>query len=542
MPAVAQANWPVRPPGLDYRISLLRIDEAHLFHAFNPDGRTRISMLLATGVLTLLVAAINFVNLTTARASRRAREIAVRKTAGASRGALVVQFLGETFLYVALAAFAGFALTELLLPSVNAFLQTGARLDILREPTLVAWFVGGVVALTILAGLYPAFVLSAFRPASVLKGIAMQVSGATLPRQALVTLQFGALIGMIISAFVVHQQRSFAMSDALRVTTDQHLMIETACSAAVSNELRAVSGVRSVGCTDGCLVSSGCFANIRREDGTFMAIGSVSLEPGVLENLGLVPVAGRFFTRADQHGVLINEQAVRRFGFGRPQAALGKFVPVLRTGQPPQEILGVVPDFSLASVEQEIRPMAYENRDGLGLIDVKLTGERIPETLAAIDRVWARVGLGEAPKRYFLNDHVQQLYLSMLRMAQAFGAMSIVAVLLACLGLVGLSAATTDRRTKEIGIRKALGADSGQIVRLLAWQFTKPVIWATAIAWPLSAYLMSRWLDGFAYHVQLTPLPFIAATVVSLMLAMLTVSLHSYSVACMKPVAALRYE
>jgi putative ABC transport system permease protein len=146
LPAVARAQWPIRPPGLDYKISLLRIDEAHLFHGFNPEGRTRVAMLGVTGLLTLLIASINFVNLTTARASRRAREIAVRKTAGASRGALVVQFLGETFLYVALAALAGVALTELLLPTVNAFLQTGARFDYWRQPTLLVWFGGGVVA------------------------------------------------------------------------------------------------------------------------------------------------------------------------------------------------------------------------------------------------------------------------------------------------------------------------------------------------------------------------------------------------------------
>ena len=542
MPQIAAAQWPRRPPGLDYEVTLLRIDEAHLFPGFNPGGRTRVAMLVAVGLLTLLVASINFVNLSTARASRRAREIAVRKTAGASRGALILQFLGETSLYVILAACIGLALAELMLPSVNALLQTGARFDYVREPALLGGLAIGVAALAIGAGLYPALVLSSFRPASVLKGIAGQVRGVHVARRGLVTLQFAVLIGMLGSAAIVYQQREFALSDALRVQTDQHLIIEAACRPAFTDGLRAISGVRSVGCANPCLISNDCFASIRMTDGSLTTYGVAPVEAGVLESLGVVPLAGRLFGQAEESGVVINQAAVRRFGFGSARAAIGKLVPDSSTENAPQEIIGVVGDFSLASVERVTGPTVYNNRRGFGLVDVKLTGQRIPETLAAIDRLWPRAGLPEAPRRYFLNDHIQQLYASMLRMAQAFGAMSIVAVLLACLGLIGLSAAATDRRTKEIGIRKALGASRGAIVRLLAWQFTKPVIWAAAIAWPVSAFLMSRWLDGFAYHVDLTPWPFIAAAAAAVALALLTVSVHSYSVARIKPVVALRYE
>jgi putative ABC transport system permease protein len=205
--------------------------------------------------------------------------------------------------------------------------------------------------------------------------------------------------------------------------------------------------------------------------------------------------------------------------------------------------VGVVPDFSMASVERAIGPAVYDNRtERSDLLDVQLTGQHVPEVLAALDRLQPRGNPNKVLRRYFLSDRLQDLYLSMLRMAQAFSVMATVAVVLACLGLIGLSAAATDRRTKEIGVRKAMGAGAREIVRLLVWQFTKPVIWAAMIAWPVSAYLMSQWLAGYAYHVDLTPTPFIAATAIALVLALTTVGVHSLAVARIKPAAALRYE
>jgi putative ABC transport system permease protein len=544
MAPVAEAQWPQRPPGLDYEILFLRIDEAHLFPGLNPGGRSRVMTLAAIGVLTLLIASINFVNLSTARASRRAREIAVRKTAGAGRGILIVQFLGETLLYVLLATFLAIALTEVLLPWANAFLHTGARFDYWSDPALLGWLVAGIIALAIIAGLYPAFVLTAFLPVGVLKGVISHVSGASFARQALVTLQFAVLIAMLVAAAVVYQQRTYALNDALRVTTDQHVLVETQCMPDISSDMRKLRGVRNAGCTGNCLITGECFASIRMADGTLTTYGVASVEAGVLESLGVAPIAGRLFREApEMQAVVINEQARLRFGFASAQDALGKWVPDASTANPPREIVGVVPDFSMASVERAVGPVVYDNRQRRSdLLDVQLTGQHVPETLAALDGLKARLNSPEPPKRYFLNDRIRDLYQSMLRMAQAFGVMAIIAITLACLGLIGLSAAATDRRTKEIGIRKALGAGDRDIVRLLVWQFTRPVIWAAVIAWPVSAYVMSKWLDGYAYHIELTPVPFVVATAAAVLLAVLTVGLHSFSVARVKPVAALRYE
>ncbi|HTU59663.1 MAG TPA: FtsX-like permease family protein, partial [Polyangiales bacterium] len=466
LPAIGKAQFAQPPPGLVYDIELLRIDRAHLSPGLNPGGRSRVLTLAAIGTLTLLIASINFVNLSTACASRRAREIAVRKTAGASQGALIVQFLGETLLYVLLATCIGIALTELLLPWANTFLQTDAAFDYWHDPSLLGWLAMGVVLLTLLSGAYPAFVLAAFRPVSVLKGVITQIRGATFTRQALVTMQFAMLIVMLIAASIVYDQRTYALNDAIRVTTDQHVLVETRCTSAIASDMRALSGVRSAGCMTECLITGTCFASVRTTKGALTTYGVASVEAGVLESLGIEPVAGRLFgTTLESKAVVINEQARVRFGFPSARAAIGQLVPDASSVDPPREIIGVVPDFSLASVESAIGPMVFDNRlERADLLDVQLNGQHVPEVLAALDELQPRFNPNETLKRYFLDDRIRDLYRSMLRMAQSFSVMAAVAVMLACFGLIGLSAAATDRRTKEIGIRKAMGAADRQIV------------------------------------------------------------------------------
>src|SRR6185436_6530765 len=200
--------------------------------------------------------------------------------------------------------------------------------------------------------------------------------------------------------------------------------------------------------------------------------------------------------------------------------------------------------FSFLSVETPISPTVYyaPAPDERGLIHLKLAGAAIPETLAAIDRAWREHGDNQPIDRFFTSEHFQRLYASMLRQASAFAVFCGVALLLACLGLVGLASSVAERRTREIGVRKAMGAGDADIVRLLLWQFAKPVLWANLIAWPVAGYLMNRWLHGFAYHTNLQPVIFVCAAVVTLAIASLTVSAHSLLVARAKPVVALRYE
>jgi putative ABC transport system permease protein len=564
MPAFVKGFYPMLPPGLGASLQFIRIDQVSLFPGLNPGARSRLAVIAIVGVLILVIACLVFINLSTARSARRAVEVGVRKVLGANRGTLVLQFLGESLIHVSMAAVLAAAVTELLIPRVNTFLNSGAVFDYWRDPSLLAWMGMGVITVGILAGAYPAFVLSAFRPVRVLKGSTFQ-SGGAVARQCLVALQFAILIGLLIAAAVVYQQRIYATRDALRVNADQMLIIRSPCNSAFETEVRALAGVRGAFCSADALLSGVVFGNYRLKDGSVEAIDMVGAEFGVLDLYGLKPLAGRFSSPQNGNDIpsatrwhfVINEAAARRFGFASPGAAIGQALPFVPSGdgslQPAvaTEIVGVVPDFSIHAVEHSVKPAVYYIPSAIygdvalrdfQLINVKLAGRDIPETLEVIDRLWSATGGSGPVDRFFLNDYIQSLYLTMLREAQAFSVFSGVAVLLACLGLVGLSASATERRTKEIGIRKAMGAGSGDIVRLLVWELTKPVLWANAIAWPAAAFFLNGWLHGFAYHVELQPWLFVAATALALLVALLTVSVQCYRVARDKPIAALRYE
>ncbi|MBS0419015.1 MAG: ABC transporter permease [Proteobacteria bacterium] len=535
------------PAGTHSWLDLMRLDEVHLSADVSPGVASRLLMIVVVGVLILAVAAVNFVNLTTARAARRALEVGIRKASGAGRGSLIVQFLGEALLYTLIAALLAVMLVELLLPAVNDFLQTGATFTWWREPLLIGWIAAGTGLLALLAGSYPAFLLSTFRPVAVLKSRLALPGGSTL-RLLLVSTQFAVLMGLVIAAGVVYEQREYATHEALRVNTDQVLLIRTRCERALEDRLRALGGVVSVACSDESLLSSAAFGNYKLRDGSFTAVDINPIEPGVLQMLGLPPRAGQYpQAGAAAAGLVINETATRRFGFKGAAQAVGQYLPIVdSTDMAGIPIVAVAPDFSINAVNEPVRPAVYtafeRNEAGQQLINIKLAGHDIPRTLLAIDHLLTATQPAAAIDRQFLNDYIQNLYSSVRRQEQALAFSAAVAVLIACLGLVGLSASLAQRRTKEIGIRKAMGAQSRDILRMLLWQFTQPVLGAMVVAWLVAGLVMNRWLHGFAYHVELDWWLMLAAAVVGLLLALATVGTHCYLIARARPVAALRYE
>jgi putative ABC transport system permease protein len=563
LPVIVKQAWPRKPGTSVFGLELVRIDRAHTHPRLNPGLRARLVLTATVAALILLVSCINFVNLLTARSATRAKEVAIRKTAGASRLALVAQFIGESFVYVMMAAVLGFAFVEWLLPYVSAFFQSNSRFVWWQQPQLLMWVAIGIVTLAVAVGAYPGVVLSAFRPVGVLKGMNGNTRRANTVRQILVTLQFAVLIGLMIVAGVVWQQREFAMTEALRFNIDQMLILRGECRSALIEALRRLPGVQSVGCSGahllGELTGVGFVHRVGAED---VLLAGVPVEFRVLGEYEIKPIAGTLRFAAESGEVpevasrryVINESAVRALGFHSPQEAVGQFLTVphtimgpshLETRMEQKEIVAVVPDFSFGSVESQIQPTGYYVPEGPadgGLMHLKLAGGSIPETLAAVDALWLKYGENRPVMRLFADEHVQRLYASMLQQAKGFAVFCAVAMLLACLGLVGLASSIAERRTREIGVRKALGADQGDIVRLLLWQFGKPVLWANLIAWPVAGYLMNRWLEGFAYHAPLQPLLFVGAAAVTLAIALLTVSAHSIRVARAKPVTALRYE
>ena len=542
-------------PGMTFGAKVIRIDRVHLFDGLNPGIQARLAAVGAVALVILFAACVVFVNLSTARSVRRALEVGVRKACGASRAQLIVQFLGESVLYVVLAACVALALAEVTLPYVNAFLDSGSRLDLVRDPELLASAIMGVLVVGVLAGAYPAFVLSAFRPNTVLKGV-LRYAGGAMARQSLVVLQFAILIGLVLTAAVIYRQCLYATRDALRVDVDQMLIIRSDCKPVLLNELRALPGVRGAYCSSPALLDRQGFLNARLRDGSNLAIDVTALEFGAFGLYGIKPVAGVLPLDAGQDGtgpiqnerqVVINETAARRFGFAAPAAAIGEPLPLTEGPRDfmavARRIVAVVPDFSFEVAAQKVRPTLYSAEpNGYKLINVRLTGRDIPETLEAIDRLGSSTGAAKPPERFFVSEYIQSLYSMVLREAQVFAVFAGVSLVLAALGLLGLSAATAASRTREIGIRKAMGASTADIMRMLLWEFSTPIFWASLLAWPVSGLLLRHWLDGFADHVELGPGPFVAASALALGVALLTVAGHAFLIARAKPVAALRYE
>jgi len=562
-------------PGVKRLFHAVPLGEAHLtpgqaMPVQKPIGSRSIAYGLAgVGALIVLVAAINFVTLMTARAARRGVEVGVRKAVGASRGDLMVQFIGETLIQVALAAVIAGALAEALIKPVGAFIQRDLTLDFLHEPALLAGVAGGALVIGLLASIYPALVLSSFRPAAVLKGSGVHAPGSPVARQALVVVQFAILVGLIVTTATLYRQTQFALGRDLG-TVDTKLVynVFAPCGGPYPDQLRALPGVEGVACSSVEAINTPLVQtriNVKLGGGRAALFDEAPVDFGFFELYGVKPLAGRLFARdhgADQAqanpqtparpNVVINEAAARALGFSSPQAAVDKTMqldppaapgPNARPPPQPSTIIGVVPDVP-TTVRTATDPTFYmvQPRFALPLLSVKLTGADIPGTVRAIDETWTRSTGQPVLREFFLSQYRLSTYLDLIIQRTAIAICAGLAIVIACLGLFALSAYTTERRTKEIGVRKAMGADTPQVVLLLLWQFTIPVLVATAIAIPIGFLAMTWWLRGFVYHVPLSAWTFVAAAVAAVAIAWLTVSWQSFAVARAKPAGSLRYE
>jgi putative ABC transport system permease protein len=562
----------VYPPGFTVGLHLTPIGELHLSSPgvlpMSPRGdRTLLAALAAIAVLIITSASFNFVVLMTARAAQRAIETGIRKVAGALRSQLIIQFLGEAVIYVTLATVLAVALTELLLPWMNAVLKQKIAFNYIGDPALLGVLLVTTVGLGLMAGAYPAFVLSAYRPAAVLKGTLVQGATGGIVRRALVALQFAIMIGLGIIAATIWRQTLFSLNDQLRVDGSSILLIDDACAPsgrAFRERVAALPGVARAACANEAALFNGGMivsAQVQGVPATPMVSGAVDY--GALEFYGLRPLAGRFFDHnygndgrlvegetAGNPSIVVNETAMRKLGFNSPSQAIGKIVIWNRrrwtvnptpgtTGQ--SEIIGVSPDFVLDTRRQVLPQILYVDPISFSVLSVRLVGSQIPEALTAIDASWSQIMHTNIHRR-FLSRRLQDMYADIILQGTAITLGVGLAVAIAALGLFGLSAHSAEQRTKEIGIRKSMGAGTGDIMRLLMWQFAKPVLWANLIAWPIAWFLMSRWLQGFVHHVDMQLLLFVASSALALVIAILTVSIHCWLVARAKPVAALRYE
>ncbi len=532
-----------------------------------PGDPLMVQTLGGIAVLILIVAGSNFVSMMTARAAGRAVEVGVRKAAGATRGQIVTQFQGECLLYTALALALAIATVEWLVPALNGFLERDIAFNYLRDPVLGC----GIVAIWLLTGLaagaYAALVISRFKPGAVLKGFVFLPGASGRLRQGLVIFQFGTLIALIVSTATIHRQTQYAMEDRLRMPTNQIYLGMSGCPSAFKEAASHIPGILVSSCSSGsALTYDRSSATFESTNGRAVSLRGAPVDYGFFELFGVQPLTGRLFSKdrgeddvlrsssiADTNpSMVINDSAMRALGYATPKAAIGQYKIWTRilftwkglTGTPPQnsQIVGVVPDFAFGSVRNVIEPTIYYIDPGQNsFFVVKMDGQRIPEALRGVRALWSKTD--DSPlDGLFLSQRVNELYADIKRESVIFSISSGVAVAIAALGLLGLAVFTAERRTREIGLRKAMGASRWDILRFMGWQFARPVLWANLIGWPLAYLCMQRWLEGFAYHIELSPVVFIAASALALVIALLTVSGHAMLVARARPTEALRYE
>ena len=525
---------------------------------------------LGIAILIMAVAGFNFVNLTTARGARRAVEVGVRKVSGARRRQLIAQFVGESVFYATLGMAAAVAMAALLLPSFNGFLQRTIAMDFGKDPILLAAILIIVALVGISAGAYPAFVLSKYSPATVMKSAPSARGTPGRGRQILVATQFAVLISLALVSTTIHRQVRYATTEALRYDRDEMLLINGACLPPLIAEMRALPGVGDVTCTAGnTLIGGNNPLEVMGADGMKVTSQLGSIDFGTFELFGLKPVAGRLFSAAfggdampesekfaGPSAVVINEAMSRALGFKTPQDAVGKRIratlPFNRNTQHVEtasEIIGVVQNFAFLN-SMNLRENAASrifliypfDLHRNGALTVKLIGRRIPETLAAIDSLWKGLGPPRPIERVFLNQTIDDHYREFTRLGQIMATFATIAAFISCLGLFGLAAFAVETRTKEIGLRKALGASRMDILKLMLWEFGRPVLWGSLIAWPAAYFIMGRWLEGFADRVDIGLWTFPIASLLALSIAAATVVGHALLVVRAQPVTALRYE
>lgn len=552
-----------------YTFNLVPLTQIHLqprsIADMKPPGDPRtLQAMIGIAVLIAFVAGSNFVSMMTARAAQRAVEVGIRKAVGATRRQIIAQFLGECLFSAALALALAIVGVEMALPALNGFLQRDMAFNYLGDPSLGAGILGVWLVVGLAAGAYPALVLSMFRPSAVLRGIVFLPGGSGRLRQTLVICQFATLIALIASTITIHRQTLYAMEDRLRLPSEQIYVGSSGCPAPFREEVEHIQGVLSATCASDTALAYGRFSVVfASPTGGSISLGGAPVDYGFLEMFGVKPLAGRLFAQdqgednvlranpasESNPSLVINETAARALGYASPQAAVNQFrrwnrmVDARVLDSQDSRIIGVIPDFSIGSVRDVIEPTAYYiDPSRLSFLILKFAGHSIPESMRAVQAAWTQHAGPDPFEGMFLSQYVNDLYADIRRQSAIFSVFSCVAVVIASLGLLGLAVFTAARRTREIGLRKVMGANRWDILRFLAWQFARPVLWANVIAWPMAYIAMQRWLEGFAYHVDLNPLVFVASSVLALIIALVTVAGHALLVAQVKPVAALRYE
>ncbi len=546
--------------------------------ALTPTGDPR--TLATFGIVALLIlgmAVMNFINLSTARATQRAREIALRKVLGARRHQLVAQLLGESLLTAGIAMLLALALVEIGSAWSGGWIGAELKVRYLGEGGLLLPAAGLFLFAGLLGGLYPAFYLSRFQPAEVLRAnkASAEAPGSGRLRATLVVLQFAIAIGLIVCTSVIYWQTrhvqevdpGFRRDGLIQIGSAWRFAGDSARYEAAHRDLLAIPGVVAAGRTNLGIAATNKSIQAVRAPGAAegLSMGFYAVDSDFFRTMDVPLLAGRFLgdsfaedkvirTDGDEPAqvggrglnIVVNREAAKLAGFASPQAAIGKPVRVSLGDSDdlvPATIVGVVGDTRIRTARDAIEPLLYRyDPQRTGQVMVRYAEARPRDVMDGLARVWRKYEPEIPFQGRFAEDLIAELYAAERARGALFAAFSGLAVLIASLGLYSLATFATERRTKEIGIRKVLGARVRDIVRLLAWQFSKPVILANLVAWPIAWWAMRDWLNTFDARIALTPGPFVLAGLLALAIAVATVGGHALRVARLNPIHALRYE
>lgn len=558
------APW-IKQEGLQARVSyhLQPVADIHFSTEWQYDipgasNRTYLYIFGVVGAFLLVIAAINYMNLAIATSTRRAKEVGIRKAAGASQLQLIIQFMGESLLLTLFSIVLALALTEVLLPFFNALTNKNFSLADFQSFSWGFITMLGLVLLfmAVAGGLYPAIVLARFQPAEVLRGLAAIGSNRTIIRKTLVIAQFTLSIAVLLGTLVVYGQMQYMKNKPLGFAKAQTVAVKFYGTdttlvrklPAFKQELLGYASIEKVsvsghvpGNKTGRLLM-----NVEQANGQLAekAINLAVVDADFFSTLGIPILQGRAFRQdfpADTATYIINEAAARTFGWANP---LGKKLTTgVGNGAAPGQVIGVVKDYHYTSLHSDIEPLVFLlSQEPFGFVLLRLKNENITETMDYIATKWKAFDPHHPMEFFYLDDNFNKLYQKEEKLLAVFAYFAGLTIFISCLGLFGLASYTIVRRTKEIGIRKVMGAGEFQIVALLVKEFTILVGIAALIAFPPSYYLLNQWLQDFAYRIEPAPQHFIISGLLSLLVACIAVGSVAWRAARANPILALRYE
>jgi putative ABC transport system permease protein len=518
----------------------------------------RLYLMSGIAAFVILLACINFINLTTARSVYRAKEVGLRKVVGSTRSALMRQFLSESFVLSILALFIALTLTGLALPFFNQLLGKSYSISSIADIRIVVGIICLVIAISFLSGYYPAWVMSSLKPVEVLKGKLQSAGRGVRLRQSLVVFQFVISVCLVMGTLVVIDQLHFMQSQDLGFAKDQIFVVradrvrspDPLAFESFRNEIQTLAIVENVSFTNSLPGNPGWQGQVAYPEGRSgdyaISVEYMAIDENYVNTLGLSFVAGHGFDKQREaelnEGLILNETAVKKFGWASPQEAIGKKI-TSPSQHPAGEVIGVLKDYHQLGLQQNVGPMTMDyNSQYAYLYAVRFKGENAQALVESISKLWKKRFSGYDFNYFFLDQDFEKQYQAETRLANVFAVFAVITIIIAMIGLVGLVSFMVASRTKEIGIRKVLGAEVMSISSLLSKEFLTLVIVANLIAFPLAWYFADKWLQNFANRMEVRPMIFISTLLIAVGITLVTISFQTIKAAMTDPVKSLRYE